>query len=449
MAMRWEPWLEPIEDRMMNAGRLRGAALVVIAAFMTISITPLAAGQCRSDWETCDHPRVEHYMEQFTQRTWRRWLQGVWERSWIYADHIGAALERRGLPKDLSLLPVIESAYRPEAGSPRGAVGSWPVPRLGASGYPLRMGDRLDERRDFWKATEVALDTLATNHERFGDWLLAIAAYNAGRGGVQRAIDRAGTQEFWELRRSGALPQQTAEFVPRFLAVVRVFAEPERYGLPELEPITWVRVGAGGRADLRKLAVHTGMDLEFLRTANAELGSVFTPSDSRVQPSVIGSDDALAADLLGYWLKVPEENAEQVRVLLEERTQLFDFIEHEIRTGETFWDMAKRYGTSVELIVDENPDLHPRRLRRGQVVIIPLLAGDPIVIPQRPETKWIAQSGSGVVYVVVNGDSLWGIARTHGVTVEALAASNGRSPDDIIKPGEILLVQAGGTLSGA
>ena len=293
------------------------------------------------------------------------------------------------------------------------------------------------------------MDTLATNHERFGDWLLAIAAYNAGRGGVQRAIDRAGTQEFWELRRSGALPQQTAEFVPRFLAVVRVFAEPERYGLPELEPITWVRVGAGGRADLRKLAVHTGMDLEFLRTANAELGSVFTPSDSRVQPSVIGSDDALAADLLGYWLKVPEENAEQVRVLLEERTQLFDFIEHEIRTGETFWDMAKRYGTSVELIVDENPDLHPRRLRRGQVVIIPLLAGDPIVIPQRPETKWIAQSGSGVVYVVVNGDSLWGIARTHGVTVEALAASNGRSPDDIIKPGEILLVQAGGTLSGA
>ena len=377
------------------------------------------------------------------------------------------------------------------------------------------MDGRLDERRDFWKATEVALDTLATNRERFGDWLLAIAAYNAGPGGVQRAIDRAGTRDFWELRRSGALPQQTAEFVPRFLAAVRVFSEPERYGLPELEPITWVRVGAGGRADLRKVAAHTGMDLELLRTANAELGSVFTPSEARVEPAVIASSDTRAADLNGYWLKVPAQHADQVRALLQERTQLFDFIEHVIRAGETFWALAKRYGSSVELIVDENPGLHPQRLRPGQTAVVPLLTATPVAatpaaLPsgatvehrvRRGETlwdlalrygssverilgresgrepaaaaagpdrdhpaarfrpgrgpspgaahPWMAQAGSGAVHVVEHGDSLWDIARTHGVTVEALAASNGRSPNDIIKPGETLIVQAGGTLSSA
>ena len=435
---------------MINAVKgCRALALGAIAVLITVGVSPLAAQECRSDWETCDHPRVEHYIKQFTKRTWRGWLHGVWERSWIYADHIGAALERRGLPQELRLLPVVESAYREDAVSPQGAVGLWQITRVGASGYPLRMGGPIDERRDFWKATEVALDTLATNHDRFGDWLLAIAAYNAGPGGVQRAINRAGTTAFWELHRSGALPRETAEFVPRFLAAVRVFAQPERYGLLEMEPITWVRVGAGGRADLRKLAAHTGMDLQLLRTANAELSSLFTPSDARVEPVVIGSNDARAADMRGYWLKVPEEHAEQVRALLQERTQLFDFIEHEVRPGETFWDMAKRYGSSVELIVDENPDLHPRRLRFGQTVIIPLLTGVPIVQPQPLTMEWFAQSGSGAVHEVEYGDSLWGIARTHGVTVEALAASNGRSPHDIIKPGETLMVQAGSTLSSA
>ena len=435
---------------MINAVKGRRAlALGAIAVLITVGVSPLAAQECRSDWETCDHARVEHYIKQFTKRTWRGWLHGVWERSWIYADHIGAALERRGLPQELRLLPVVESAYREDAVSPQGAVGLWQITRVGASGYPLRMGGPIDERRDFWKATEVALATLATNHDRFGDWLLAIAAYNAGPGGVQRAINRAGTTDFWELRRSGALPRETAEFVPRFLAAVRVFAQPERYGLLEMEPITWVRVGAGGRADLRKLAAHTGMDLQLLRTANAELSSLFTPSDARVEPVVIGSSDARAADLRGYWLKVPEEHAEEVRALLQERTQLFDFIEHEVRPRETFWNMARRYGSSVELIVDENPDLHPRRLRLGQTVIIPLLTGVPIVQPQPLTMEWFAQSGSGAVHEVEYGDSLWGIARTHGVTVEALAASNGRSPHDIIKPGENLMVQAGSTLSSA
>lgn len=440
---------------MINAAKGGGVrTLVAIAVLITIGIVPLAAQECRSDWQACDHARVEHYIKQFTKRTWRGWLHGVWERSWMYADHIDAAIERRGLPEELRLLPVIESGYRPDAVSPSGAVGIWQITRLGASGYPLRMDGRLEERRDFWKATEVALDTLATNRERFGDWLLAIAAYNAGPGGVQRAINRAGTRDFWELRRLGALPRQTAEFVPRFLAAVRVFSEPERYGLPELEPITWVRVGAGGRADLRKLAAHTGVDLNLLRIANAELGSMFTPSDARVEPAVVASSDTRAAELHGYWLKVPAEHAEQVRALLEERTQLFDFIEHVIGPGETFWDMAKRYGSSVDWIVEENPGLHPRRLRRGQTVVIPLLAGNPlpgtpVAAPKPPELEWVAQLGSAAVHVVEHGDSLWGIARTHGVTVEALAASNGRSPDDVIKPGDILMVQAGSTLSSA
>ena len=441
-------------------------ALGAVAALCAAGIAPLTAQECRSDWKACEHPRVEHYVRKFTQPAWRGWLLNVWERSALYADHIRAALDRHGLPAELRALPVVESAYLPGAVSERGAVGLWQITPLGASGYPLRIGGPIDERRDFWKATEVALATLSSNRDRLGDWLLAIAAYNAGPNRVRRAVDRAGTGDFWELRDAGALPQETAEFVPRFLAAVRIFSYPDRYDLPPIEPITWVRIGAGGRADLRKLAEQTGIDLQLLRIANAELDSPFTPSDQRVTPAVVASDHAQAADLLGYWLKVPADHAEQVRGLLEERTKLFDFIEHRVRQGETFWHMAERYGSSVELITDENPDLRPRRLHLGQTVIIPLLAGvsgrqpaagaepageqrsEPALPePQSPPPAWVAQAGFGAVHVVSEGDSLWGIARTHGVTVEALAAGNGRSPEGIIKPGEILMVQAGGTLS--
>ena len=415
--------------------------LVAIAVLIAAGIAPLPAAACQSgEWVACEHPSVEYYIERFTQPSWRSWLHGVWERSSFYADHIAAALDRHGLPQTLRLLPVVESAYRAHAVSPRGAVGLWQLTRVGVSGYSLQMGDPIDERRDFWKATEVALRTLAANHRRFDDWLLAIAAYNAGPTGVQRAINRAGTTDFWRLRSSGALPRQTGEFVPRLLAAVRIFAHPQRYGLPPTEPIVWVRIGTGGRADLRKLARLTGMDLQLLRTANAELSSPFTPSDTRAPLQVVGSHDALAGDLRGYWLKVPAEHAETVRAALEERSKLFDFVEHRVRSGETFWEMAIRYGSSVKLITDENPHLQPRRLRLGQTVIIPLLAGSAPVSPPPDTLHWVQQSGFGAVHVVARGDSLWAIAQTHGTTVELLAESNGRSLDGVIKPGEVLMV---------
>jgi len=414
--------------------------LVAIA----VGVAPLPAAACQSgEWVECEHPRVQHYIDHFTQPSWRSWLHGVWERSSFYSDHIAVTLDRHGLPEALRMLPVVESAYRPEAVSPRGAVGLWQITPMGASGYPLIIGDPIDERRDFWKATEVALHILSVNYRRFDDWLLAIAAYNAGPTGVARAIKRAGVSDFWKLRSSGELPRQTSEFVPRVLAMTHIFAHAERYGLSPIEPIVWARVGTSGRADLRKLSLLTGMDLALLRIANAELSSPFTPSDARAPLQVVGSQDARAGDLHGYWLKVPVEHAETIRAALEERSKLFDFVEHRVRSGETFWGMAIRYGSSVKLITDENPDLNPMRLRLGQTVIIPLLAGGTAAASPPDPSDWIQQAGFGTVHVVAHGDSLWAIAQTHGTTVELLAQSNGRSIDDVIKPGEVLMVPGG------
>lgn len=430
---------------MVKKGTDRGACWrVAFCALIVAGIAPLPASACQGgEWVACEHASVQHYISRFTQPSWRSWLHGVWERLSFYSDHIQAALDRHELPQELRLLPVVESAYLAKAVSHRGAVGLWQITRVGASGYPLLIGEPIDERRDFWKATEVALRTLAANHSRFGDWLLAIAAYNAGPTGVQRAIDRAGTSDFWKLRNSGALPQQTGEFVPQVLAAVHIFAHPLRYGLPPIKPVVWARVGTGGRADLRKLARLTGMDLALLSLANAELSTPFTPSDSRAPVAVISSEDRRAGDMLGYWLKVPYEHAETVRAALEERNQLFEFVEHRVSSGETFWDMAILYGSSVKLIADENPDLHPRRLWLGQTVIIPLLANSalPALPPKR--SAWIQQSGSGTVHVVASGDSLWEIAQKHETTVELLAQSNGLSPDQLIKPGEVLMVPSG------
>lgn len=418
--------------------------LVIVCVLLIVGLSSLPVGACQSgEWLECGHPRVHHYVAQFTQPSWRSWLLGVWDRFSFYSNHVQEAISRHGLPQALGLIPVVESAYRPEAVSSRGAVGLWQITRIGAVGYPLLIGEPIDERRDFWKSTEVALKTLSANYDRFNDWLLAIAAYNAGPTGVQRAINRYGSKDFWKLRSMGYLPQQTGEFVPRILAVVHIFNHWQRYRLPEPKPIVWVRVGAGGRADLRKIALITGMDLSLLRIANAELSSSFTPSYPRTPVEIIGSDDERSGEMLGYWLKVPKNDAETVRATLEKRTNLFEFIEHRVRSGETFWDMARLYGSTVKLIIDENPDLTPQGLRIGETVIIPLLAGGSTPPLSQNKLEWVQRSGFGAVHVVTSGDSLWEIAQAYQTTVELIVQINGLSLEDFIKPGEVLMIPIG------
>jgi membrane-bound lytic murein transglycosylase D len=289
----------------------------------------------------------------------REWLQAVRDRSLRYRAYIARAISDRGIPKELEYLPAIESGFQPRATSPVGAAGLWQLMRNTASPYGLRMDVWIDERRDVWRATEASLDKLAENYRIFGDWYLALAAYNCGVGRLSGILRRSPDSDFWTLRRKGLLPRETAAFVPQFLAVSRILSYPGRYGLDlgwDAVP-TWDLIALDRCVDLRILSRVSGVPLQELTAGNPELNFPITPPAS-----------------YGYRLKVPSQYVEKVtEAIADAAMPMLQFLVHVVVEGDTLSEMAERYRVSVDLIQEFNPRIAPRTLRIGAKVLIPVL----------------------------------------------------------------------------
>jgi membrane-bound lytic murein transglycosylase D len=287
------------------------------------------------------------------------WLQTVLDRSLRYRALISRALAERGMPRELGFLPALESGFQGRAVSPRGAAGLWQLMRNTASPYGLRMDLWVDERRDVGKATEASLEKLSENYGYFGDWYLALAAYNCGVGRLAAIQRRNPGSDFWELRRRGVLPRETAAFVPQFLALSRILGHAGRYGLDlGWEPAPAVSAILLDRCvDLRKLAHASGSPLDALLSSNPELNFLVTPPAS-----------------YGYQLKVPADYGDAVAAALAgAEMPLMEFRVHQVTQGDTLSGMSIRYGVSVPLIQEFNPTLVPRALRLGAKVLIPVV----------------------------------------------------------------------------
>jgi membrane-bound lytic murein transglycosylase D len=288
----------------------------------------------------------------------RDWLQTVLDRSIRYRGVIARAIAEKALPRELQYLPAVESGFQVRAASPKGAVGLWQLMRNTASPYGLRMDQWVDERRDFWKSTDASLDKLAENYRIFGDWYMALAAYNCGVGKLSGIVRRNPGADYWALRRKGVLPRETAAFVPQFLALSRILSYPGRYGLePGWDPSPeWTRVPLDRCVDLRVLSRACGLPFDTLAAANPELNFPLTPPAS-----------------YGYQLKVPVDDGPAVEQALETATMpLLEFRIHVIVAGDTLSEMAQTYGVSVEVIQEFNPRLSPRALQLGAKVLVPV-----------------------------------------------------------------------------
>jgi membrane-bound lytic murein transglycosylase D len=278
----------------------------------------------------------------------------------------------------------------------------------------------VDERRDFWKSTQGALQKLDENYRYFGDWPLALAAYNAGLGGVNRVAQTAGVRDYWVLSDRKLLKAETIQYVPKFLAVAWVLSNPRRSGFDPLwtEDPGWTRVAAVRQADLRLLAAEAGVDAEDLFRANRELVYNLTPPDA------------------GYFLKVKAADAAKVAdVFARDGLPLINYYIHTIGSGDTLLALALHYGATVDQIIESNPGTQARYLRIGAKLMIPALRE---VGPyERP-----AASSAGLVlagtHTVVKGDTLWSIALACKIDPEALAAANGMGLDDILSVGKVL-----------
>jgi membrane-bound lytic murein transglycosylase D len=385
----------------------------------------------------------------FLDRTFRRGSR--------YLYYIVTELERRGMPLELALLPVVESAFNPVAYSRSRAAGLWQFLPSTGTHYGLTQNWWIDERRDVQRSTMAALDYLQYLNRYFnGDWYLAIAAYNGGEGTVAAAIQRnaaAGLPtDFFSLD----LRPETRDYVPKLLAIRRIVGDPAAYGL-QFAPIAnqpyFGIVDPGRQIDLGEAAALAGISRDDMFALNSEFNRMTTPPDGPHQ------------------LLLPVEAVEpfqQAMLTSEGATRIAataveppPTTKHVVRRGETLSSIARHYAVSTDQLRDAN-GLHGTSLHPGDTLIVPsggaasatqadLAAPREDITAQLPEHQTTAQKQSSRVHVVKAGDSLWSVARRYGVTVPALAAANGMNSKSPLTAGTQLQIPggSGGKSSGS
>ena len=403
------------------------AALLAVTA-LCAAAPPAGAQTLRvavpATLEIPDHARVRYYADRYSSASSRSWLLGVVDRASFFAHYILGELEQRGMPPELLFLPGIESGFFSSATSSAGAVGLWQLMGSTARHYGLVTDELVDERRDFWKATDVALRVLKWNHTELGNWEMALAAYNAGLGRVRSTVRYGGTSNYWELLRRGLLPRETREFVPRYFGLILALRNLPADQWPRLDALhRWRRVPVPHGIELRQLGQVAGVPRGVLERANAELRYGLTPV--RRGPDV-------------HQIKVPAHFYERLSDVLASGTDLIRFHRHTVRTGDTISELAESYQVSAALIREYNEGVKPRRLLVGMALHIPLIDGmDPasLAISTPRDLRSFTTR-----YQVASGDSLWKIAQQHDTTIESLAWANDLQADSTLHPGQVLRV---------
>jgi membrane-bound lytic murein transglycosylase D len=313
-------------------------------------------------------------------------------RSGKYREMISRILREEGVPQDLIYLAQAESAFQPLALSRAGARGIWQFVAYRGQQYGLRHTWWIDERQDPEKATRAAAQHLRDLYGLFGDWYLAMAAYNCGPGNVQKGIERTGYADFWELYKRKVLPRETKNYVPIILALTLIAKDAPHYGIladPE-QPVPSDVVKLGRAIDLRLVAETIDVDVETLRALNPSLLRLATPDDSSFELHLpVGTAEKFSAEIAdipaGKWVS---------------------WRRHRVAEGETLTAIAKKYRVTPASIADANSLERGAKLGAGEKLIIPAV---------RPE----AETKSRLVkYRVHKGDTLGGIAEQFSVQTE-------------------------------
>ncbi|CAB5087135.1 Membrane-bound lytic murein transglycosylase D [Olavius algarvensis associated proteobacterium Delta 3] len=428
---------------------------------------------------------VKAEIKRFTKGGEKTFFKQSYQRSGRYRPYIVAKLKAAGLPEELSWLPLIESGYKVRALSKARALGLWQfIPSTGYK-FGLKRDMYIDERLDPEKATRAAIKYLQELHKMFGDWTTVLAAYNSGEGRVLRVIRDQNINyldNFWDLYKR--LPLETARYVPRFLATLHIINNLEKYGLADIrldEPLDFETVTVSRRMHLKNVAKALDVSEKELRAMNPELRYGVLPPENyeinvprgfstqllaklgeipittppqrafvyhRVRPGETLSTIAeryrtsvrsiqIANNIrrknfirAGQRLKIPQKGTRVYPAKAKSnRPQTYPSV-HVVRSGESLWIIARRYGTTINAIQAEN-SLRSTSLHIGQELSIP---GTKPPVTAKP-------TEGGRTYTVRNGDSPYTIALKHNLPLKKLLELNQLNPRSRIYPGQTLYIE--------
>lgn len=441
---------------------------------------------------------VRQYIDRYTKSS-RPQVAAILGLSLYYMPIFEQALEERGLPLELKYLPVIESGLDPNAVSSHGATGLWQLMLATGKGMGLECNSLVDERRDPYASSRAAADLLKQFYDTYGDWSLAIAAYNSGPGAVNKAIRRAGIDttkaDFWSIY--PYLSEQTRGYVPMFIAATYVMTYYPKHNInPVLptKPLVTDTIGISERVHFDQISAVLGIPADELKILNPQYREGIIPGtpertymlalpSMQIQAYIMSHDQIIGYEAEKYSSRLTAEPGLPSTAALEAENpdgqQYADdasatpantddtvTVTHKVETGETLSSIAEKYGVAASDIRTAN-SLRRNAVRVGQVLTINNVAADKAALAKPAEdTQLIADNSQAKVdtkkapakkkettkkkkstakkattHKIKNGENLGSIARKYGVTVSAIKKANGMK-SDAIRAGATLKIPA-------
>lgn len=381
------------------------------------------AEEQKYDFPVVINKQVEMYLDLFQhkQRTYfKRWLA----RSGKYKPMIHRELEKVGLPKDLLYLAMIESGFNQRAYSRARATGLWQFMKGTGRYYNLEVDRYVDERRDALKSTQAAVDYLRDLHEQFGDWHLAVAAYNGGPGKIRHGLRKYKTNDFWTLAEKRHLRLETKMYVPKLIAAIIIAKEPEKYGFTNIdyeEPLEYDTLEVGPGFSLNALALISGGSKKDVHHLNQELRSGNTPLNKR-----------------RYVAKIPKGSRDKAKANLARLHSVVKtgYKTHITQKSESLTAICRKYNINKTTLLKVN-NLRSGDLQQGQRLRIPYSMVDYQLLPEN--TTALAHSGDSLIlHTIKRGETISKIAKKYGVPQQMIVSWNGLKSVHRIRAGQQL-----------
>ena len=343
------------------------------------------------------------------------------KRAEPFLYYIVTELEKRNMPVELALLPIVESAYIPYGVSHKKAVGLWQFMPISGERFDLHQNWWVDDRRDIVQSTRAALDYFQFFHKTLGqDWLNAIAAFNSGEGRVGRAIKKNKREhkpiDFWSLR----LPSETSDFVPKLLAIADI--------LQHAKALNYTFTPIANKPAVALIELDSQLDL----TLAAEWANMTPKQLLRLNPAY---NRWATAPNRQYQLMIPAVVESKFRQKLASinKKDWFRWHRHVVKSGDSLSVIARRVGTTVEGIKKLNR-LSSSRIRIGQTLVVPYVSA------QLHPWQSAKVRKERLVYIVKNGDNLWNISRKYKVKVQDIVRWNRLSTNNPLQPKQRLKI---------